>query len=345
MYKKFTIWQLTTIQNNVIPHIYQVILKESGGNEKDFIWVNAFFNKVAFNEWTDILYFDRNWRDPLLRLQLVDKTIHITDEVDNIQIQVPMDNKSELNSLVNRFIAKKWKQIWQKTIEQLLMDYFVEWNFYSILWKPYLVYDIETALISWEVSDQNFPEYYLWFSMEEVEPWKMQYSCIMKEDLKDFVQKMINFDWYIIGFNQLYFDNPVSVYNAWLSKEEVKIIDEKSLDLYVFFQQLTGRRMGLNKISDALIWVTKTLDSWADVESLWKEWEASNDNKILKKIQEYCKNDVRMTALVMLYLLQFKKVDLDNKEFIFDIPQFIELSRPMEKKITSSATAQSTSLF
>lgn len=345
MYKKFTIWQLTTIQNNVIPHIYQVILKESGWNEKDFIWVNAFFSKVAFSEGNDVLYFDKNGRDPMLRLQLVDNTIHITDEIDNIQIQVPMDNKSELNSLVNRFIAKKWKQIWQKTIEQLLMDYFVEWNFYSILWKPYLVYDIETALISWEVSEQNYPEYYLWFSLEEIQPWKMQYSCIMKEDLKDFVQKMINFDWYIIWFNQLYFDNPVSVYNAWLSKEEVKIIDEKSLDLYVFFQQLTGRRMWLNKISDSLIWVTKTLDSWADVENLWKEWKSSNDNKILKKIQEYCKNDVRMTALVMLYLLQFKKVDLDNKEFTFDISQFIELSRPIDKKATTSVTAQKTSLF
>jgi hypothetical protein len=30
--------------------------------------------------------------------------------------------------------------------------------------------------------------------MEEVEAGKMEYSCIMMEDLKEFVQKLINFD-------------------------------------------------------------------------------------------------------------------------------------------------------
>ena len=32
------------------------------------------------------------------------------------------------------------------------------------------------------------------YSMEEVEAGKMEYSCIMMEDLKEFVQKLINFD-------------------------------------------------------------------------------------------------------------------------------------------------------
>ena len=242
------------------------------------------------------------------------------------------------------YISKKQRQVWQKTIEQILMDAFVEWKFYDILWKPYIVYDIETALISWEVSESNFPDYYLWYSMEELEPWKMKYTCIMMEDLWDFVQKILDFDWYIIGYNQIYFDNPVSVYNVWLTKNEVEILNQKSLDLYVFFQQLTWKRMWLNKVSDSLVWLKKTLDSWADVESLWKEWKSSNDNKILKKIQEYCKNDVRMTALVLLYLLHFKKVDIDNEDYTFDIPEFITLSQPTEKKSTSNNT-KNTSLF
>jgi hypothetical protein len=50
--------------------------------------------------------------------------------------------------------------------------------------------------------------------MEELEPGKMTYACIMKENLEEFVQKMLNFDGYIIGYNQIYFDNPVSVYNV-----------------------------------------------------------------------------------------------------------------------------------
>lgn len=335
MYKRFTISQLTTIQNNLIPHLYTIIQREK------FQWVNDFF-KFAFKNWNELLYFDR-W-NVLMKMQLNNNIIYITDEVDNIQIQIPADEKGELNRLMIRYISKKQKQIWQKTIEQLLMDAFVEWKFYNILWKPYLVYDIETALISWEVWENNYPEYYLWYSLEETEPWKMQYNCIMMENLKEFVQKMIDFDWYIIGYNQVYFDNPVSVYNAWLTKEEVIILNEKSLDLYLFFQQLTWKRMWLNKVSDSLIGVTKTLDSWADVEHLRKERTASWDNKILKTIQEYCKNDVRMTTLVLLYLLHFKKVDLDNEEYMFDLEQFINFSKPQEKK-KNQTNIQNQSLF
>ena len=335
MYKKFTMDELTTIQNNLIPHLYTVIQREKCQ------WVNDFF-KVVFRNWHEVMYFDRG--NPLLNIQLVGKDIYITDEVDSIQIQIPADDKSSLNRIMIRYISKKQRQVWQRTIEQILMDTFVEWKFYSILWKPYIVYDIETALISWEVNEKNFPEYYLWFSMEEVEAGKMEYSCIMMEDLKEFVQKLINFDWYIIWYNQIYFDNPVSVYNAWLTNDEVKILNEKSLDLYVFFQQLTGRRMWLNKVSDSLVWVSKTLDSWADVESLWKERKEKDDKKILKKIQEYCKNDVRMTALVLMYLLHFQKVDLEDGEYTFDIDRFLELSRPMEKK-TDVTNAVNWSLF
>ncbi len=334
MYKKFTMDELSSIQNNLIPHLYTVIQREKCQ------WVNDFF-KIAFKEWNETLFFDR-W-NPIIRIQLASDKIYIMDEVDSIQIQIPANDKSELNRLMIRFISKKQKQVWQRTIEQILMDNFVEWKFYSILWKPYIVYDIETSLISGEISGKNYPEYYLWFSMEESEPWKMTYSCIMKDGLADFVQKMLDFDGYIIWFNQIYFDNPVSIYNVWLTENEINILNQKSLDLYVFILQLTGRRMWLNRVSDNLIWLKKTLDSWADVEELRSERQASNDAKIFKKIQEYCKNDVRMTALVLLYLLHFQKVDIDQEEFTFDIEQFIQLSQPSQK--STSNTVASTSLF
>ena len=336
MYKKFSIEELSTIQNNLIPHLYRIIQREKCQ------WVNDFF-KVVFHEWNEVMFFDKG--SPLMIIELIDDQIHISDEVDNIQIQVPVNEKWELNRLMIRYISKKQRQIWQKTIEQILMDAFVEWKFYSILWKPYIVYDIETALISGEVSQYNFPEYYLWYSLEEIEPGKMEYSCIMKSDLKEFVQKLIDFDGYVIWFNQIYFDNPVSAYNAWFTAHDVDALNKKSLDLYVFFLQLTWKRMWLNKISDALVWVRKTLDSWADVEVLWKEWLSNNDSKILKRIQEYCKNDVRMTTLVLLYFLYFKKVDIDNEDFVFSIDDFIKLSKPSEKKSWNSWVIQNGLLF
>ena len=55
------------------------------------------------------MFFDRG--NPLLTIQLIDKQIHITDEVDNIQIQMPQDDKSELNRLMIRYISKKQRQI------------------------------------------------------------------------------------------------------------------------------------------------------------------------------------------------------------------------------------------
>jgi hypothetical protein len=81
------------------------------------------------------------------------------------------------------------------------------------------------------------------------------------------------------------------------------------------------------------------------VESLWKERKSSDDKKVLKKIQEYCKNDVRMTALVLLYLLHFQKVDMDNEDYIFDTQKFIDLTKPTEKNSIENKNIKNNSLF
>ena len=72
------------------------------------------------------------------------------------------------------------------------------------------MYDIETSLIGSRLEDVEF---YIGYSMEEDGDGKMQYDCILQENLNDFVEKMLNFDGYIVGFNQIYFDNPVCIYN------------------------------------------------------------------------------------------------------------------------------------
>lgn len=106
--------------------------------------------------------------------------------------------------------------------------------------------------------------------------------------------------------------------------------------MYVFVQQMTGKRIGLNKLSEALVGVSKTLDSGADVENLWKDWIKAGNQKALKTIQEYCKNDVRMTALVFFYLLHFKKLYIDGEEYDYDIPKFITYANVPEKKPSST---------
>ncbi|MDR2190653.1 MAG: ribonuclease H-like domain-containing protein [Candidatus Peribacteria bacterium] len=217
------------------------------------------------------------------------------------------------------------------------MDEFTQGGFRKMLGKPYLVYDIETSLIP---DDQNLKnvEYYIGYSMEEDNEGKMHYQCIMKADLPAFVDKMLQFDGYIVGFNQLYFDNPVCIYNINGTEEQIKTLNDKSLDLYLFVQQMTGKRMGLNKISEALIGVSKNLEGGgASVESLWNEWKATQDDKVLKKIQAYCKNDVRMTALLFFYFLHFKKLYIEGEEYLYDIATFLQYAQVMEKKMDTAS--------
>jgi hypothetical protein len=83
-----------------------------------------------------------------------------------------------------------------------------------------------------------------------------------------------------------------------------------------------------------LIGLTKNLEGGgASVETLWKERQTSWDQKILRKIQEYCKNDVRMTTLLFLYLVHFKKLYIEGVEYTYDIPTFIQYAKTLEKKI------------
>jgi hypothetical protein len=52
-----------------------------------------------------------------------------------------------------------------------------------------------------------------------------------------------------------------------------------------------------------------------------------------------------MTALVLLYLLHFKKVDIDNEDYTFTTDEFIKLSIPTNKKDIESSTIRADSLF
>ena len=61
--------------------------------------------------------------------------------------------------------------------------------------------------------------------------------------------------------SQGYKDNMVSVYNIGGSDEDIKKLDEKTIDLFLFVRAMTGKRLGLNKIAEALVNVSKTLTS------------------------------------------------------------------------------------
>ena len=316
MYKNFSIEEIKSIKNNFIPHLYSIIQKEKCQ------WINDLV-KFIFKEWKKMYYFDK-W-DPFFKIAQKWEDLELSDEIDKIQLTIPLNDKAKLQDLIKHYIIKKERQIWQKSIEDILFDGFKEWNFNTIGGKQYIVYDIETTVWVWENLDTF--KFLLAYSMT---PWdkKMDYEYIDIEWLHNFAKKLVNFDWYVIWFNSFAFDNPITIKQWWLSNEDLEILNKKSLDIFYFIWNLSGRRIWLNKLSEALIWIQKTLTSWAEWEVLRQEYQKTWDIKYLEEFKKYCKNDVRMTAFVLLYLLHFKKIFIDDKEITFTLDDFIKLAKP-----------------
>ncbi|HCB51427.1 TPA: hypothetical protein DEP21_02520 [Patescibacteria group bacterium] len=120
-----------------------------------------------------------------------------------------------------------------------------------------MVYDIETTI----ADDPKNAEFLLGYAMYPIEDNKMHYEYISQENLPDFVQKMLDFNGYIIGYNNIRFDNPVCIHNTTKKQEDIDTINEKTIDLFVFLYSLTRKRLGLNKVANALVGIQKTLES------------------------------------------------------------------------------------
>ena len=285
--------------------------------------------KKIFREGDEIYYMTRG--DFTFRLQHINNEYILMDEKEKIQVILDEEGKREFQSLIKNFILKKEKIHGQKSVEQLLLDEFHTGKYSTIWWKKYMVYDIETDT---NISNLKETKFLLAYAMHANEGNKMSYEYIDPEWLQAFVQKMLDFDWYIVGFNSIAFDNIVSVYNVWGSKEDIKKLNDKSIDIFLFIQAMTGKRLWLNRVAEALVNVSKTLTSGAEWEVLYKKYLEENDFAALEKFKQYCKNDVRMTMLVFLYLMHAKKIFIEGEEITFTLEDLVEQSRQDVKSTT-----------
>lgn len=320
MYKKRNLEDLQTFKNKFFDNLVGVIKKQRCMTVSELL-------KLSFLEGDESYFFDY-WR---LAFRIQDDWIyyHFFDEREKIQISLSYDQKSKLNGMVKHFMIKGNKKL--MSIEDTLYEEFKAWNFSTILDKPYLVYDIETTMWAWNQLDTY--KFLLAYSMEvsvkDTDDGKkiaMKYEYIDQEGLKNFVQKLVDFDGYIVGFNSIAFDNPVSVLNVWGTQEQIDSIDQKSIDLFLFIWNLTGRRIGLNKVSESFIGLSKTLESGAQGEGLYQKYLDTGEKKYLDEFKKYCKNDVRMTLMVFLYLWYFKKIDMDEAEYTYTLEQFVKMA-------------------
>lgn len=289
-----------------------------------------FFKKI-FREGNDVYYFNR-WEAIFRFCKQDNEDLILMDEKEKVQLVLDEIGKREFGTIIKNYLIKKEKVKGQKSIEQILMDAFQEWTLSTILGKKYLVYDIETTGSLDDLSQMKFT---LAYAMEPNDQHKMTYEYVSIDDLQEFVQKMLDFDGYIVGYNNIYFDNPVCIYNTNRTMEELQILNEKSIDLYVLIHTLTGKRMGLNKVSEALVGISKTLESGAEWEVLYQKYQESGEEKYLEELKQYCKNDVRMTALVLLYLMYFKKVFMEGEEVTFTLEDVISKANREIKESTA----------
>lgn len=312
MYKRFWIEELKSIQNNFFWHLSIVMKREKTINLSEFL-------KRSLKDNEDIYYFER-W-EAIFRLSQSNEFIILIDEKDRIEVKIKSEQLWEINSMFKSTLTKKSKVLWQKSIESILLEEFRKWIYSKIDWKPYIVYDIETTSDSNNIKDLKF---LIWYSMKPEENNTMSYEYIDRNWLENFVKKLINFDWWIIWFNNIWFDNPVCTSNLWLDDSFLDIINKKSIDIYTFIRKLTWKRLSLNKVSEALVWSWKTLTSWLEAEELRKQYEITWDKKFLEEYKKFCKNDVRITSLVLLYLLHYKKVFIEDEEIHFETKDLVE---------------------
>lgn len=284
-------------------------------------------------------YFSKG--DALFRITQHEDSIWLIDEQERIEILLTKENKWAFSSLLKEYLIKKDKKQWQKSIEAILMDEFVAWSFDTVLDKPYLIYDIETTEWTWNFYDTY--KFLLAYTMTPDAEHKMKYEYISQEHFPAFAQKLVDFDWYIIGFNSLWFDNPVVVANANMWQKELDSINAKSIDIFLFLWNLTWRRLSLNKVSETFVGIQKTLSSWVEWSNLWKKYQETWDKTFLEEFKKYCKNDVRMTALSFLYLIYYKKVFMEDAAYSFDISEILELWRmPLKEQSKEQGEEQHT---
>lgn len=264
-------------------------------------------------EWPKTYFFRKS--DPILHVFFGEKEMSIFDDDEMIEVVLEYTQLDALHSFLKHDRNIKKQSAQGKTQIQLLTEFFQSWQGKTIAGKPYLVYDIETTSTA---SDLRATTFYLWYAREPTGE-KGEYRLIMPEDLEDFVQYMLDFDGYIVWFNNVWFDNPVCVYNTRLyGQDAIDAINAKSVDIFLLLYRLTKKRIGLNAVTKAWVGIEKTLWSGAEGDELMKKWQETGEEKYLTTFQEYCKNDVRMTAMVLLYLLYHKEILVDGEYYTFD---------------------------
>ena len=327
MYKRLSLQEISGLQTQFFTRLHSIYKSERCQMLKEYL-------RVAFKEGNDVYYFREG--NPYFRLSKRDDGVVIfADESEKIELQATEEDIQQLHNIMKaeKTLTKAIKS--NRSIKEILVSEFDEGLWSLIGDKPYIVYDIETENItSNNIATHKFTIAYAFLSQDR------KYKLITKENMKKFADFLLDFDGYIIGFNHIGYDNPVLMYNAGYSVDEIQKLDDKSIDIFLFVYHLLKRRMSLNKLGDALIGIKKTLESGMAGEKLRRDYIDKGDEKAFTEYKKYCKNDVTMTHLLLLYLLRYKKLSDEGDDITFDEQTFLSLSKAKSDEIVAVNNVQ-----
>jgi RNase_H superfamily len=325
MYKRLTIDELTSTNTEFFAHLKAIYAKQKHPLFKGFL-------QSIFQDSSRVYFY--NGANPSFRMQKnSDGTYRFVDEIEKLEMITDVQGVDTMHNLMKndrdiQRIAKTNKTILESLMEELQTGWFAEY-----LDKPFVTYDIETTYSGEHITDQYFEMAYS-IASDEIAPESLPYKYIDRESMQKYCDYLLAYDGYIVGYNQIWFDNAVLVHNVGYGTDELAILNQKSLDLMLFVQKMTGKRKKLNAVAQALISSEKTLASGAEWANLLKEWKKTWDAKTLKIVKEYCKQDVAITLWVFLYFLKNQKLFLEGEEFSFDIPYFLQRCNRNDEKVT-----------
>lgn len=328
MYKRYDYEQLQAFWGGFFYNLKKILKQENVRQLQDFLK-----NQFTFGDET----YYREGSEAIFRFSKHENGDKITyvfsDEKEKIELVVDPEAIRKINS----FLKTKNSHIKGDSVLDVLFQEYQEEKYRTINNKPYVVYDIETLYATASLKGLAFELGYTMTSSESTEAFDKQFKYVDKESIKKYVDYLLDFDGYIIGFNNIGFDNIVIAYNAGYGQDIIDKLNDKTIDIFYYLRNLTNKRMGLNKIASALIGLQKTLTGggmeWVE---LLKDWLSTGNKSSLKKVKDYCKWDVKMTLGVLLYLYKFGEFFIDGKQFNFNEEEFIALGRENKKNDTKT---------
>jgi len=330
MYKKMNLDDLLNVQTTLFERLVQLCTQQKHQFLK---WL---LKEVLAD--SERVFFIQQSKPTIWFYPLAEEWLRITDEKEHIELLLTADDVERLHNLLKSkqtmITASK-----QDTVFQDLLRQFQDGSLVHFWWKPFLVYDIETTFDG-RGGEQEFAIAYAIDSAKN-HTTVLDYQYIDRDGLGDFAQQLLDYPGWIVWFNHISFDNPITMKQAWFDEASLTAVQAKSLDPFQLVRGMTGRRMSLQAMATALIDAGKTLSSGAEGQELLDKRFRDGDRKALEKVKEYCKNDVEITLGVFLYMIRYQSVDLDGKHLVLDNKAFMQYATKLtddEEQFTDMQT-------